>query len=237
MKKSLIIIASLLTVGMLIYLNYNDNKSEEVGLAESSVKLDQTQLGTEEKMDEIVTKVDFTRIYNSIEDLTEDASLIIEGKVLETESFNWQVGEDRTVYTKVNVEVEKVLKGDVQVGQVLTVMEPGGITTKEEAGIGKKFKDYPKEQLKEKVKVVFNGVPNMEMNDKVLLFADKTDFFASSLNEEHYVVLGAHQGKFNIKNGKVSRFVPPQAEGDYSPLEMSELAAYQKVKKLINEKL
>ncbi|MGG3739447.1 hypothetical protein [Aeribacillus pallidus] len=238
MKKTLFGVIAFIILGTTFYINEShfNIQNESLTVSAKSVAVEENRLEEvtrNERIEEVVTEVDFEKIYNNVEELMEDATVIIEGKVLETSSVHHEVGEDRVVFTKVNVKVSKVYTGDVKAGQELTFIEPGGMITKEAAGVGKKFKDYPKEKLKEKVKVVFNGVPNMEKNDKVLLFGVKSDF--PLLEEEHYGILGAHQGKFNIKNGKAARYVPDSMD-NYLSLEMDELDVDEKIKKLLKEK-
>ncbi|MBX6353863.1 MAG: hypothetical protein IRZ10_11080 [Thermoflavifilum sp.] len=167
---------------------------------------------------------DFIKVYNDIGDLASHSDIIVTGTVLRTSSFDYYpVGaDDAVVYTSVTVKVERVWKGAVKAGDIVTFVEPGGTTTAKAMGLDKKW-NLPPERWNEPVRVVFNGIPPMQAGQHVLLFGHTPDkAFQSMLNEPFYNVLGANQGKFTIREGIVERPVPgTSGVPEYSPLNMT----------------
>ncbi|MDQ0417806.1 hypothetical protein J2Z48_001990 [Croceifilum oryzae] len=74
---------------------------------------------------------DVLTLYNDIRSLTRAAAVVFEGDVISTSSEYHKDGSS-VPYTTSQVRVAKVLNGKVQVGDVLTFGEMGGVTTKKE---------------------------------------------------------------------------------------------------------
>lgn len=115
-----------------------------------------------------------TIIYENIDELEKDAQIIVEAKIVGQQSTENYVqnGEILETYGVTNVEINKVYKGNVAVGDVITVAEPGYIDKKG---------NY----------VSFEGYKLMEDNGRYLLF------MTTSKSGKH-VLLGLFQGKFDL---------------------------------------
>ena len=231
MKKKIIIPT---TLGLVVASGFvffaNAGKSEEVNqqnaTSKSIVKVENKKFNiakttsatpnTTDNIETISTTSDFSIIYKSIDELVQNSDVIVEGVVMSTESINYTPnGTDvGTVLTKAKVKVTKSFNDTVKKDDIITFIEPGGMTTKKVLGLDKKMK-LTEAELNEKVQVLSNGVPNLKSNDKVLLFGAAPKLDKGDVNvvpETHYWVLGAHQGKFKItdtSNGtQVERTVP-----------------------------
>lgn len=156
----------------------------------------------------IKTEADFSKLYNTIDDLTTDANIIIEGKVIQTSSFNWSPPgtNDSVVYTKERIEVQEALGGTAKSGDIITFVEPGGLTTARALGLDKKS-DFPKDKIDQQVQVVFNDTPVMLVNQDVFVFGHVPDVNFKNLlgGESYYDILGADQGKLEISGNEVHR--------------------------------
>ncbi|KEO84945.1 hypothetical protein EL26_02775 [Tumebacillus flagellatus] len=154
--------------------------------------------------------VEFTKLYNSIEQLADEAEVVIEGTALDSTPIPYRESEssERTVsLTKVRVQVTKSFSDGIKRGDVLTVVEAGGFNTKQGLGLGEKF-NLPPEELSEVVDVQMDGIPVMSQGDRVLLFLSQART-VHYLDEPFYGILGMYQGKFHIQDqeGRVFRSV------------------------------
>lgn len=150
-----------------------------------------------------VTQGDQIKAYNSVGALVEDASIIVEGKVIEATSFEFKPPntDEILVKTKSKVLVTKSYNDKVKAGDTVTFVESGGVTTKKALGLDKKF-NLSQEELDEQV-LVSNGTPNMKQDEQVLLYglAAAPDY-QDLLDEPFFFVLGAGQGKFNVEKNE-----------------------------------
>jgi hypothetical protein len=107
------------------------------------------------------------------EELTNDASLIVMGRVVESKS-QWL---DRNLITLATVEVSSALKGEP--GQRITVALPGGIDS---------HRKFP-------VAMTYAGAPTLADNENVLLFLVRGEDLEPV---DAYAIEGFAQGKFSI---------------------------------------
>lgn len=222
----------ILTADFYLHKNTYDTSS-------SPMTMNASQNNNSEAMDTIVTKADFLKYYNSLEDLVTDADLIIQGKVLETNSFIYlpENTELPTVMTKVKVLITQSFNNHAKKGDIVTFIEAGGIATKKELGLDKKL-NLPKEQWNDKVKVISCGVPVMEKNETVMLFGSYPKSSFKVVNEPHYYIIGLFQGKFHIKDGYTERIVPETMKNEnYSNLKMKNDEIELKTKELVDKKI
>jgi hypothetical protein len=133
-------------------------------------------------------------LYNRFADLKKDASVIVEGDVIESITLN----EDGQIQTHSKVKVRKDYKKVLNKDEVVTVIEKGGVTT-----LGSN----------QSVEVMFE-VPVMKLGERVLIFATEE----KKEGEEVYLPLGGFQGKFIIDNDYIERIVPEKLEGHYLSL-------------------
>ncbi len=109
-------------------------------------------------------------IYTSMEQLLQDADIIAEVTVNEQKV----IPLSGFPQTRSQVHIDTLLKGDAAKGDIITVIEEGGVTEEE---------------------TVIAGVPPMEQGKTYILYLTEYD--------GKYYVLGAFQGKFIIKEGYV----------------------------------
>ena len=115
-----------------------------------------------------------TIIYEGIDEVEQSAQIIVEAKIVgqrSTENFV-KNGEVLETYGVTNVKVNKVYKGNVKAGDILTVAEPGYFDA------NNKY-------------VSFEGYKIMEENGRYLLFMTPS-------KSGKQVLLGLYQGKFDL---------------------------------------
>jgi hypothetical protein len=145
---------------------------------------------------------DMTVLYSSIAQLAKNSDLIVWGKV---DYVDWNTVQ----YTKVSMEVTKTFSSGAKKGDIITVLDEGGITT--QAAIirdtGNKFGETigPKEE-NTKVQVLFEGAPLAKVGDEAVYFLAVGDL--PIIPGKFYGPIGAYQGKFNITSGIAERYVP-----------------------------
>lgn len=153
---------------------------------------------------EVSSHADFGKTYDSIQDLVNNSDIVIEGKIIETNYFD----DNQSTFTRSKIEVTKTFNDKVKTGDIIYMLERGGITTK-----GKIHEYYPEkfkiteEEKNTPVQISFDGAPITKNNEHVLIFGveQKPGFFG--FNETTYYPLNSHQGKFNIdKNNTVKRY-------------------------------
>lgn len=173
---------------------------------------------TNNKVTKVDMHADFENIYFSIEELTQDADVIIKGDVLEANSFDF----NKNTFTKSQIKVTESFNDKAKVGDILTFVEVGGTTT-----IGALASYYPEkiqvndENKDESVEVTINDSPVMGQGDQVVLFGVKSKDKLYLKNHDYYLPLGTYQGKFDVKNGKIKRFVSQNEGKKYTSLEMT----------------
>lgn len=239
MKKILVIslVGAVIGCTVLTTTLYFQKNTKNISL--SQVNTQKSQKNNSDILETIVTQADFLKYYNSIEDLVTDADIIIEGKVLETNSFIYLPSntEIPTVMTKSKVLVIKSFNNNAKNGDVLTFIEAGGIATKKELGFDKKV-NLPQEQWNENVKVISGGAPVMEKDEMVMIYGCNPKSSFRVINESHYYIVGLFQGKFNIKDGYTERVVPePMKNDNYSNLKMKNDEIELKTKEFVDKKV
>ena len=111
--------------------------------------------------------------YTDTKALTDKSDLIVIGKVIDS------VPEKRVdmIFTMQNIKIDKYVKGEKVADDTVKVLQTGG-------------------ELNGKKTVEFEDSPLFKINDKYLLFLEKT-------TEGHYLVSGGYQGLGKIVDGKV----------------------------------
>jgi hypothetical protein len=125
------------------------------------------------------------KVYATFAELEEDASLIAEVEIQSTEV----VMLDEFPQTHSQAKVLAALKGDLQTGATIEIVEEGGDTDQGDAAV---------------------GVPAMRESSKYILFLDVLDGI--------YYIKGAFQGKFIEREGYVFQQATEDIKlDDYSP--------------------
>jgi hypothetical protein len=172
---------------------------------------------SEVALPEVVMSADFAVGYHSVAELKGAAEVVVRGEVVDVSYVDFNT----SAYTKVKFKVSKCFKGDLSVGDVITVMEVGGIISM--ASIkGDKFGEPSKEDADTKVKVLLDGAPLAHVGEKCLYFLGTGEI--GVLSGTYYVPMGSYQGKFKIENGVAKRFAPATDSGKNESLAMDEAA-------------
>ena len=168
-------------------------------------------------IEKVMVKPDFEVIYETQEELEMPSQAVIRGTVIESNSFNY----NGFTYTSSKV---KVNSGDMNQGDIITVVENGGVTTKGELQLEdpEKIVISP-EEWDDPIEVSFDGAPVMKSGDKVLLYLSLSVDNEKLDGEPFYVTIGSYQGKLTMNQyGFYERYVPDEIEGSgYTSLKMS----------------
>lgn len=152
----------------------------------------------------INTSQDLLDIYYDVDSLYAASDFVIKGEIVAAEVKV----ENLQIYTYTKVKVLDDLSNNVGVDTIIDVIFRGGAI---EGAHAKKFNldlatekygaDIPKDIIvPDKVVQKISNLDNMEKGDTVLLFLqDKSDV---SNGKDKYVLTGAYQGRFKIKDNK-----------------------------------
>ena len=193
----------------------------------------QTAETTGSPMITMSSNADMAVFYTSLNDLVQTADVIIEGVVTNVSYFEFNT----ITNTRALVRVTKSYTSNAKEGDVLTFVDPGGITT-EAAMIrysGNKFnRPIGKAEENTKVQVLLNGAPLTKVGEKVVYFAKKSVLFQPDM----YVSIGAYQGKFTISSdGTAQRYVPKGDESSrYNSLKMTKAKFDQQLANAVKNK-
>lgn len=200
----------LITAGLLIK-NNADNDKKNISVKNNANYLISTK--NNNNMKTVVSDADFAKIYENLNSLVSAAQIIVEGEVLDVNYFDYNT----ITRTKYQLKVTKTYKSNIKVGEILTFVEVGGITT--EAAIINNSNNKMNQQIGEKekstkVQVLFHGAPLTKVNQKVLIFANQGTL--NMLPEKYYVSIGSFQGKFNINGDSLERFSSSEMDSKYN---------------------
>lgn len=157
------------------------------------------------------TTISLTENYDTIDDLKQCATNIVEVEVLD----NYVVVQGDMPFTISNLKVLSTIKGDIIEGDNIKVLETGGkfITSGEN----------PKDKKGQEVNMKFGGISVMQNGEHLILFIKP---FVGPQVTEAYVPLGVWQGKFKVEkgnNGKVEQQAPNEYKlKDYKPVGIGE---------------
>ena len=115
----------------------------------------------------------------SVSELTNDAEAIIEGKVTSVKS-EWSDNLSAGIVTNVNIKVNDVVKGDLIVGEEVTVQILGGVILEQDIGL------------------MVSDQPEFQQDEEVIIFLKK------DLNRNVFLSVSNFQGKMSVVGGKVS---------------------------------
>ncbi|MDQ0417176.1 cytochrome c-type biogenesis protein CcmE [Croceifilum oryzae] len=145
--------------------------------------------------------MDVGEIYDSVEKLTQEANIVVQGVVQNHEFFQ----REEVARTKSTVKVTKVISGTVAVGDIVTFVELGGMRTKGDIAKSKPDKiRITSGHENDPVPVIYNGVPSMRTGEEYLLFG-RLSSSKILLPQSYYTCVGAFQGKFQLDGKKAKR--------------------------------
>ncbi|MDF2946451.1 MAG: hypothetical protein K0S51_1130 [Bacillales bacterium] len=212
MKKYIISFISLSIIVIGIFTYYQKDRVKILNIS-NKVKLSDIKT--------VSAFADSVKTYNTVSELKLNSDTIFEGKILDIEYFDFKTN----TFSKLKIRVTKNFTSNIKKGDVISVVEAGGITTKGniQKYVSDKF-NIPVKLSSDLVAVTFNGIPLSKVGEKVILFAgeDKEDFY--NLNEKVYYPIGSNQGKFIIdeQSNKVFRHIE-FTENDNLKMSLAEL--------------
>lgn len=144
----------------------------------------------------VLTVADFIVPFNTVAQLNEDATLVVEGVVKSKSVHLHEVNDEAIPYTLCEVAVTKSIKGDVESNAVIVVAEYGGIVTAAQAGLDKKFPDMKGSNAEKKIFISFGNEP-VEVGQQLLLFlSNEPGYQILKINTPYYMLVGEYHGKF-----------------------------------------
>lgn len=161
------------------------------------------------------------KFYNSYEELADISDSAIEGTVLDATPCVYQPPADPPrayATTQVRVQVQKSFTNLLHKGDVITIMENGGVIARKSLGTDPNYILTPND-LQDKVQVLIDGVPVMAPGEDVLLFISPSQIVHGPNNETYYSIRGMYQGKFLIQQDTVFRVVPEGYVSDFKSLQ------------------
>lgn len=183
-----------LTIGVITYAFANNIK---IGKVDNNVRL-------------VKVEGELSDIYETIDQLKQTATGIIEVNILETETIVY--GD--VPFTISKAKVLSSLKGKISEGQEIKLIETGGKYTL--SG------ENPKEVKGEEVEIAFEGIRVMQPGEHLVLFVKE---FVGPQIQGAFVPLGIYQGKFKVeKDDYVKQQAPFEHKlKDYtSPIKLKE---------------
>lgn len=131
----------------------------------------------------------YDRLFGSVDELYENSDLVAEIKIKEQETV--QDVSPSTVQTRSFAEVKQVLKGDVDLREII-ITESGGLADMSNVK-GNEMRSSGREKKQDKVEIVPDGSPVMKKGNTYLVFLIDT-------KDEYwgYTITGSIQGKVRI---------------------------------------
>ncbi len=153
--------------------------------------------------------------FDSLETIKNSSTIGVEGIVVAEEPYVYdQEGGPSTPYTKLTLEITKVLSGDANlVGQTIIILESGGEITKEELGFKEKFPEMSEEELKEEIIVLSDGIENTRVGEEIVGFLTD-DMGTMETDFSFYSFMGEYNSRFK-KNPETNRFERELPEEGY----------------------
>ncbi|MEH7351785.1 hypothetical protein [Gottfriedia acidiceleris] len=230
MKKSIIIFSVLVTLAFssLIYFYINnqktnkqnnpiniieENKNIKKNSADKKAIPSNNQLNdlSNNKIETVVASASLFGNFDRVEDLMKDSDLVVKGTVKSSEPYviknNDGIGRP---YTKLTFKIKHVISGDKKLkGKTISILEYGGLISKKDFGLDKKYENIPKSELQEKIEVSIEGIPNSKAGQNMVAFlVDDKD--AINAESKLYGIRGAYKGRFTqeAKSKKYKRGMP-----------------------------
>lgn len=145
--------------------------------------------------------------YETLDQINNDSELVVMGTIIENEYVEYS---DLT-FTLSKFKIDKVVKGDVNIGDIIKVLQTGGISTvKSDETNVKSFEDpeevekYLKANSGRKYEITIEGVNVLKESDSAVLLLQKYD---GPITKDSYVCTGDFQGRF-IVNQKMKSVIP-----------------------------
>jgi len=232
MKNKSIFTIITLMVSILVVIGFSINVGQVTPKIQQDAK--STAVTPEENLPIVSTTASLANY--SVESLVSKSTAIVEGEIISLDYFDFNIN----TYTKAKLKVLNSYTDDVKVGDVITIVDLGGITTLDKIKLNDGYEGKPgtvspiiEKDKTTKVQVLFNSSPLMKLNERIVFFGveSKDDFY--KLSEKYYITLGSYQGRFKITDNLVERYTEDPSDTN-SKMKKSDLE--EKIKTLKNKK-
>lgn len=150
---------------------------------------------------------------DSLNDIKRLTEVSVQGVVVNSEPCVIRKSSEGSAYTKVTFYVNKVLEGDQSlVGTEIIIYESGGIISKKDLGLEKKFPEMSASELSEQVVVLNDGVANSIPGTEMVLFLKKFPKNYLDVDTDFYQVFGNYLTRFD-KTSNNSYEMPKPIKG------------------------
>lgn len=147
--------------------------------------------------------------YKTLEEINKDSEVIVKGAIIENEYIEY----GGLVFTLSKFKVDDVVKGNLVKGDVIKVLQTGGISTLKSNEMDEKSFEDPKEvekylknNLGKKYEATIEGVKVLKESDNAVLLLQKYD---GPVTTDAYVGTGDFQGRFIIN--QKTKSINPQS--------------------------
>lgn len=171
----------------------------------------------------VISYADFLMNYNSVDVLTDQSSLVVEGIIQNEELFLHQAfSSDIIPYTIYDVRILGCRKGDIEPDSVIRVAAYGGFLTAEQAGFGMKFPNMTPQELENPVQFSFGTEP-LEIGQQVLLYlSNDSGYQILKMEDAYYMLVGEYHGVFfRNQDGFYEQTLPKKEQSNQVPLIIS----------------
>ncbi|PLS32587.1 hypothetical protein CYV26_12455 [Carnobacterium maltaromaticum] len=220
---TILIVVILVSIGFSTQKTIKDRNKKEYTLEKNNLNNSDENMkitiASENKKEVAKTSSAMAVDFDSLETIKNRSTLGIEGIVIKEESYvHSQEESPSRPYTKLTLEITKVLSGDANlVGQTIIILESGGEITKEELGFKEKFPEMSEEELQEEIIVLSDGIENTRIGEEIVGFLTD-DMGDMQTDFSFYSFVGEYNSRFK-KNPETNRFerVLPEEGYEESP--------------------
>lgn len=203
MKKVPFLSGFIFSVLLLFFINPFQNSNDGNTYNSESVK---NSLGQE-----IVKTTNIVPIEtDTLDALTLTAEIGVNGIITNAENYIYEDENGvKTPYTKLTVLVDHVYKGeDTLLNTEITILEFGGVISKEDLGMGEKFPNMTKKELDVEVVVQSEGLPNSREEQEIVAFLMKSSGMNTGFDFYQFTADYLSKFYFDEKTGSYERLVP-----------------------------
>jgi len=186
----------------------NDTASINEAASDKIQNILSGQIESEDYDSVAITQVDFIKPYNTVDKLSEDATIVVVGVVTSTSNYLHIVNDDAVPYTVFELLVTTTLKGDVEQNAVINVAEYGGTLTAEQAGLAQKFPEMTESEKAETIFLSFGDEP-IKVGQQLLLFlSNEMGYQVLNIEQPYYMIVGEYHGKLIHVNNSFVQALP-----------------------------
>lgn len=217
MRKKIALVFGIIALTSSVCLaGFNINKSRATSEVSNNTAT-MTSSDDDSNIETISSSADM--ISFDLDELNSRSEIIVKGKAINQSYYT----TNDSVFSKTMMKVEKVYKGNVKVGDVLNLVEWGGITNEEEYNLkmfeektGKKPTEEEKKKARsKKLRVLIAGIPYSQVGKSSVYFLRKasTKEFGEQIQKDTYTPIGV-QGRFDINGATTNSNVTYDIDAD-----------------------